>query len=67
MKCCMRYNVFFSVIPFGAINEFVDFYEIFTFYVNKCEPELYNGCTPLKKVDHGENYQLGMVKQFIDI
>lgn len=32
-----------------------------------CEPELYNGMTPITAIEHGSEYQLGMVKIFFEI
>lgn len=52
------------MINYAALNDVVDFYEIFTFAVNACEPKFYNGLTPIKEKKHGANYQYGMVKYF---
>ncbi|CAI6363098.1 unnamed protein product [Macrosiphum euphorbiae] len=49
---------------FEAMNDFVTFYEITTYLLNRCKPSLYNGVTPITKVEHGAKYLYGMVTIF---
>lgn len=44
------------------MNSLVDFYELNTFGLNKCDPTLYNGRVPLLTRKHGANYLSSMVK-----
>ncbi|XP_060852996.1 uncharacterized protein LOC132930904 [Rhopalosiphum padi] len=45
---------------FEELNDLVDFYEVQTFKLNECVPNLYNGRTPITKSEHGANYLYGM-------
>lgn len=46
------------------MNDLVTFYEIQTIELNECNPKIYNGLTPITKVEHGANYMYGMVTIF---
>lgn len=61
----MTYSLIISVTDFTSLNNVVDFYEIMTYLVNHCEPDLYNGDTPIVAVEHGPDYQYGLVNNII--
>jgi hypothetical protein len=44
------------------MKNLVDFYEIESYELNSCNPDLYNGLTPITKSDYGSKYLYGMVK-----
>ncbi|XP_025192689.1 uncharacterized protein LOC112592754 [Melanaphis sacchari] len=48
------------IYNYEELNEIVDFYEVATYFMNKCNPNLYNGRTPITKSEHGPNYLYGM-------
>ncbi|XP_025194922.1 uncharacterized protein LOC112594380 [Melanaphis sacchari] len=48
------------VYNYDELNGIVDFYEVDTYFMNKCNPNLYNGRTPITKSEHGPNYLYGM-------
>ncbi|XP_022160811.1 uncharacterized protein LOC111026927 [Myzus persicae] len=49
-----------SIYNFAVMNDLVTFYEIQTIELNECNPKIYNGLTPITKVEHGANYMYGM-------
>lgn len=53
IKCKCMYN-------FVELNDLVTFYDKRTTTLNACNNKIYNGQTPITKVDHDDNYMLGM-------
>jgi len=48
------------VYNYDELNSIVDFYEIQTFALNSCNPNIYNGRSPISTSEHGPNYCYGM-------
>ncbi|VVC40450.1 Hypothetical protein CINCED_3A007326 [Cinara cedri] len=48
------------VYNFEEMNKLVNFYDINTYDLNDCNPQQYNGRTPLLQSPHGACYMLGM-------
>ncbi|XP_025199241.1 uncharacterized protein LOC112597410, partial [Melanaphis sacchari] len=48
------------IYNYDELNGIVDFYEVDTYFMNQCNPNLYNGRTPITKSEHGPNYLYGM-------
>lgn len=53
---------FIAVTDFASLNEVVDFFEIYTIFINQCRADVHNNIMPLKSNGCGREYQLGMVK-----
>lgn len=49
------------------MNGVVDYYEICTFVLDRCEPKLSMLASPIEARKFGQDYHLGMVKLFIKI
>ncbi|XP_060852032.1 uncharacterized protein LOC132930276 [Rhopalosiphum padi] len=48
------------VYNYDELNTIVDFYKIETYALNSCDPNFYNGMTPISQTDHGPHYYYGM-------
>lgn len=72
LKCSSDFIIGVGVDPYGSsiknpcmynfqqMNDLVTFYEIQTYFLNSCKPKLYNGGTPIPKMNHGSKYLYGM-------
>lgn len=55
------------MFKYEELNAMVDFYNVETYALNACKPEIFNGIVPIGKTEYGPKYYLGMVKITVNI
>ncbi|KAF0706552.1 Uncharacterized protein FWK35_00033432, partial [Aphis craccivora] len=45
---------------FKELNKVVTYFNIESYYLNNCNPKLYNGLSPITKSEPGDNYRYSM-------